>query len=108
MLVNTLLRVVARCCVVEEKNSVQAASKEGLPPRSGQITQNGHCNGISTLEVSAQLKVMNASADNGNKQNLPGATLQKHLGIEPSFVADWLEIAWEELELKERVGAGTF
>ncbi|XP_062226692.1 serine/threonine-protein kinase CTR1-like isoform X2 [Phragmites australis] len=99
---------VARCSVVEEKNSVQAANKEGLLPKCGQITQNGHCNGISTLEVSAQLKVMGIGAENGNKENVPGATLPKRLSIEPSFAVDWLEIPWEELELKERVGAGSF
>uniref|UniRef100_A0A0A9CYM2 non-specific serine/threonine protein kinase n=1 Tax=Arundo donax TaxID=35708 RepID=A0A0A9CYM2_ARUDO len=98
----------ARCSVVEEKNSIQVASKEGLPPKCGQITQNGHCNGVSTFEVSAQLKVMDIGAGNGNKENVPGATLPKRLSIEPSLAVDWLEISWEELELKERVGAGSF
>lgn len=50
---------------------------------------------------------MDISVENGNKENVPGATLPKHLSIEPSFAVDWLEISWEELELKERVGAGT-
>ncbi|RCV35342.1 hypothetical protein SETIT_7G232900v2 [Setaria italica] len=98
---------VARCCVVEE-NSVQVASKEGLLPKCGQITENGNCNGISVLDVSAQLKAMDISAENGNKENVPGATLLTRLTIEPSFAVDWLEISWEELELKERVGAGSF
>jgi hypothetical protein len=90
-----------------EENSIQVASKEGLLPKCGQITQNGNCNGISVLDVSAQLKAMDISVENGNKENVPGATLPKHLSIEPSFAVDWLEISWEELELKERVGAGT-
>nr|CAB3488221.1 unnamed protein product [Digitaria exilis] len=94
---------VARCGVVEE-NFVQVASKEDLLPKCGQITQNGNCNGISVLDVSAQLKAIDISVENGNKENLPGATLPKRLNIEPSFAADWLEISWEELELKERAG----
>jgi tRNA A-37 threonylcarbamoyl transferase component Bud32 len=95
---------VDRCCVVEE-NSVQVASKEGMLPK---IAQNGHCNGISMLDLAAQLKAIDISAENGNKENIPGATLPKSLSIEPSFAVDWLEISWEELELKERVGAGSF
>ncbi|CAN6229498.1 unnamed protein product [Urochloa humidicola] len=108
---NTLLSnsqySVARCCVVEE-NSVQVASKESLPPKISQITQNGNCNGISVLDVSAQLKAMDIGAENGNKENIAGATVPKRLSIEPSLAVDWLEISWEELELKERVGAGSF
>ncbi|XP_039820274.1 serine/threonine-protein kinase CTR1-like isoform X2 [Panicum virgatum] len=98
---------VARCSVAEE-NSVQVASKEGLLPNCGQITQNGNCNGISMVDISVQLKAMDISAENCNKEDIPGATLPKCLSIEPSFAADWLEISWEELELKERVGAGSF
>jgi serine/threonine protein kinase len=88
-----------------EENSVQVASKEGMLPK---IAQNGHCNGISMLDLAAQLKAIDISAENGNKENIPGATLPKSLSIEPSFAVDWLEISWEELELKERVGAGSF
>ncbi|KAJ1272719.1 hypothetical protein BS78_06G223900 [Paspalum vaginatum] len=98
---------VARCCIVEE-NSLQVASKEGLLPKCGQITQNGYCNGISTLEGAAQLEAMNIGADNGNKEIVPSATLPKRLSIESPFGADWLEISWEELDLKERVGSGSF
>jgi hypothetical protein len=87
-----------------EENSVQVASKEGMLPK---IAQNGNCNGISMLDLAAQLKAIDISAENGNKENIPGVTLPKSLSIEPSFAVDWLEISWEELELKERVGAGT-
>lgn len=108
ILINTLLNVAARLCVVEEKNSVRAAGREGLHPKYGEITQNGHCNGVSALEVSAaQLKVIDIGNANGNKENLLGASLQQRLRLEPSLAPDWLEISWEELELKERVGAGT-
>jgi len=103
---NPILLIVSRCSVVEG-NSVQVASKEGLLPKCGPITQNGNCNGISMLDVSVQLKAVDISPENGSKENIPGATLPKCLSIEPSFAADWLEISWEELELKERVGAGT-
>lgn len=88
-----------------ENNSVQVASKEELV--RGQITQNGNCNGVSNLQVSEQFKAMDIGAENGNKENVPGTTLPESLSIEPPFAVDWLEISWEELDLKERVGAGT-
>lgn len=91
-----------------ENSSAQVArSKEDLVPKCGQITQNGNCNGVSVLQVSMQLKAMDIGAENGNKENVPGADLPKPMSIEPPFAVDWLEISWEELELKERVGAGT-
>ncbi|WVZ87062.1 hypothetical protein U9M48_033757 [Paspalum notatum var. saurae] len=98
---------VARSCVVKD-SSVHIASKEGLLPKCGQITQNGNCNGKSTLEVAAQLEAMNIGAENGNKAIVPIAALPKQLSIESHFAADWLEISWEELDLKERVGSGSF
>ncbi|KAL6651351.1 hypothetical protein ACP70R_010276 [Stipagrostis hirtigluma subsp. patula] len=108
---NTMLRnsgcSAGRCCIVEE-NSDPVVSKEGLLPKGHQVTQNGNCNGISAFEMSAQLKLMDIGAENSNKENNLGATLPKRLCIEPSFAVDWLEISWEELELKERVGAGSF
>ncbi|ONM14054.1 Protein kinase superfamily protein [Zea mays] len=99
---------VARCRVVENSSAQVARSKEDLVPKCGQITQNGNCNGVSVLQVSMQLKAMDIGAENGNKENVPGADLPKPMSIEPPFAVDWLEISWEELELKERVGAGSF
>ncbi|KAL5213895.1 hypothetical protein ABZP36_003047 [Zizania latifolia] len=76
---------VAKYCVAEEKSPVQVASNEAMRPRCGQITQNDSCNDTAAFDVLHQLKAM-----------------------EPSFTVDWLEISWDELELKERVGAGSF
>uniref|UniRef100_A0A0E0DI61 non-specific serine/threonine protein kinase n=1 Tax=Oryza meridionalis TaxID=40149 RepID=A0A0E0DI61_9ORYZ len=101
---------VAKYCVAEEKSSVQVATKEAILPKCGQITQNGNCNNnsMAVFEVSKQMKAMEISSENGVKENISTATPLKRLSIEPSFCADWLEISWDELELKERVGAGSF
>lgn len=37
----------------------------------------------------------------------PNVALPKYLSLEPSLAMDWLEISWDELEIKERIGAGT-
>ncbi|PKI73478.1 hypothetical protein CRG98_006059, partial [Punica granatum] len=38
----------------------------------------------------------------------PDATIPRYLNLEPSLAMDWLEISWDELHIKERVGAGSF
>lgn len=38
----------------------------------------------------------------------PDVTIPRYLNLEPSLAMDWLEIAWDELHIKERVGAGIF
>ncbi|KAF5195260.1 serine/threonine-protein kinase CTR1-like, partial [Thalictrum thalictroides] len=38
----------------------------------------------------------------------PIFTNPKYLNLEPSLAMDWLEISWDELLIKERVGAGSF
>lgn len=35
-------------------------------------------------------------------------TVPRYLTIEPSLAMDWLEISWDELHIKERIGAGSF
>lgn len=34
--------------------------------------------------------------------------IPRYLNLEPSLAMDWLEISWDELRIKERVGAGNF
>ncbi|KAJ0024667.1 hypothetical protein Pint_08499 [Pistacia integerrima] len=38
----------------------------------------------------------------------PATTNARYLNLEPSLAMDWLEIGWDELHIKERVGAGSF
>ncbi|GAA0166821.1 non-receptor serine/threonine protein kinase [Lithospermum erythrorhizon] len=37
-----------------------------------------------------------------------GAITPRYLTLEPSLASDWLEISWDELRIKERIGAGSF
>ncbi|VFQ99013.1 unnamed protein product [Cuscuta campestris] len=43
-----------------------------------------------------------------NQEKHSDATIPKYLNLEPSLAMDWLEISWDELHIKERVGAGSF
>ncbi|XP_051150642.1 serine/threonine-protein kinase CTR1-like isoform X2 [Andrographis paniculata] len=36
------------------------------------------------------------------------AVIPRYLNLEPSLAMDWLEISWDELHIKERIGAGSF
>ncbi|KAL2498108.1 Protein kinase superfamily protein [Abeliophyllum distichum] len=38
----------------------------------------------------------------------PAAVIPRNSNIEPSLSMDWLEISWNELRIKERVGVGSF
>lgn len=38
----------------------------------------------------------------------PSVTVPRYLTIEPSLAMDWLEISWDELHIKERIGAGNY
>ncbi|KZV57514.1 hypothetical protein F511_32342 [Dorcoceras hygrometricum] len=35
-------------------------------------------------------------------------TVPRYLNLEPSLAMDWLEISWDDLHIKERIGAGSF
>jgi len=41
-------------------------------------------------------------------ENQGAGNIPRYLNIEPSLAMDWLEIPWDDLRIKERVGAGKF
>ncbi|PNX99069.1 serine/threonine-protein kinase CTR1-like protein, partial [Trifolium pratense] len=43
-----------------------------------------------------------------NKDYLPDGSIPRYVNLEPSLAMDWLEISWDDLRIKERVGAGSF
>ncbi|AES98273.2 putative protein kinase TKL-CTR1-DRK-2 family [Medicago truncatula] len=40
--------------------------------------------------------------------NQGAGDIPKYVNLEPSLAMDWLEISWDELRIKERIGAGSF
>ncbi|XP_054796181.1 serine/threonine-protein kinase CTR1 isoform X2 [Prosopis cineraria] len=50
------------------------------------------------------------SVDSGleNRDHFSAGNIPRYLNLEPSLAMDWLEISWDELRIKERVGAGSF
>ncbi|KAL2527844.1 Protein kinase superfamily protein [Forsythia ovata] len=51
------------------------------------------------------MKVKNRLLDH---EKHPATVIPRYLDLEPSLAMDWLEISWDELHIKERVGAGSF
>ncbi|CAL0305608.1 unnamed protein product [Lupinus luteus] len=39
---------------------------------------------------------------------LPAGSIPRYVNLEPSLAMDWLEISWDDLRIKECVGAGSF
>ncbi|KAK7275851.1 hypothetical protein RIF29_16977 [Crotalaria pallida] len=46
--------------------------------------------------------------DNNRLENQGAGNIPRYLDLEPSLAMDWLEISWDDLRIKERIGAGSF
>ncbi|KAJ3693496.1 hypothetical protein LUZ60_008976 [Juncus effusus] len=67
------------------------------------------------VEVTRQLKLMEVSSSIKEETQTQMDLVHtgnrappNYLSIEPSLAMDWLEISWDELQLRERIGAGSF
>ncbi|KAK8552126.1 hypothetical protein V6N13_120549 [Hibiscus sabdariffa] len=58
------------------------------------------------LPSQADLEEIGVELD--NRGRFSAVTIPKYINLEPSLAMDWLEISWDELHIKERVGAGSF
>ncbi|XP_023634673.1 serine/threonine-protein kinase CTR1 isoform X2 [Capsella rubella] len=59
-------------------------------------------------DLSVEAEITEADTRKDRKGRLPVDAISPYLNIEPSLASDWLEVAWNELHIKERVGAGSF
>ncbi|KAL8261515.1 hypothetical protein R6Q59_025564 [Mikania micrantha] len=67
------------------------------------------CEAVETpkLKSGQSNQLLKVESDGKCRGNFP-ATATRYLNLEPSLAMDWLEIAWDELHIKERIGAGSF
>jgi len=56
--------------------------------------------------LSVEPEIVEADTRKDKKGRLPVDAISPYLTIEPSLASDWLEVSWNELHIKERVGAG--
>ncbi|CAL5385754.1 unnamed protein product [Camellia sinensis] len=52
--------------------------------------------------------LMEVKSELENQGIFPKITVPRYLNLEPSLAMDWLEISWDDLHIKERIGAGSF
>ncbi|KAA3476619.1 serine/threonine-protein kinase CTR1-like [Gossypium australe] len=103
-----------------------------LETAAGSTLNSGHCrdkvakeqtlkeeigvSGSPVVKSEKQLKVNLPSqsdleeigAELDNQGRFSTVSIPRYLHLEPSLAMDWLEISWDELRIKERVGAGSF
>ncbi|XP_074576572.1 serine/threonine-protein kinase CTR1 [Curcuma longa] len=60
----------------------------------------------SEMEASKQFNLKPNDSMAEKKGNSTRAC--RYLNLEPSLAMDWLEISWDELDIKEQIGAGSF
>lgn len=61
----------------------------------------------SVLQISAKSSIVEVESKRESWGKHPSEAIPRYLNIEPSLAMDWLEISWDDLHIKERVGAGT-
>ncbi|CAH8384634.1 unnamed protein product [Eruca vesicaria subsp. sativa] len=59
-------------------------------------------------DLPVEPEIAEAETRKDKKGRIPVDAISPFLSIEPSLASDWLEISWDELHIKERVGAGSF
>ncbi|XVE60613.1 hypothetical protein DITRI_Ditri05aG0142200 [Diplodiscus trichospermus] len=60
------------------------------------------------VNLPSQSDLEEIGAELDNRGRFSAVTIPRYLTLEPSLAMDWLEISWDELHIKERVGAGSF
>ncbi|KAG5541896.1 hypothetical protein RHGRI_021658 [Rhododendron griersonianum] len=64
--------------------------------------------GIRQPLLHAQSDLIEVKTEVENQGIFHKVSIPRYLNLEPSLAMDWLEISWDELHIKERIGAGSF
>ncbi|XP_044475745.1 serine/threonine-protein kinase CTR1-like [Mangifera indica] len=88
-----------------EENIIQHSDKKEIMA-SGSSIRNKVVKPPKTNLSSQLVKKDESKLDKQGK--FPTTTIPRYLNLEPSLAMDWLEVSWDELHIKERVGAGSF
>ncbi|KAG6699236.1 hypothetical protein I3842_08G057700 [Carya illinoinensis] len=98
------LHEYSRLC--EDKVVIQQTYKENIFASGSAVIENSIKQPKLSLSSQSDLKEVDIMLENQGR--FPAVTIPKYLNLEPSLAIDWLEISWDELHIKERVGAGSF
>ncbi|XP_043711725.1 serine/threonine-protein kinase CTR1-like isoform X2 [Telopea speciosissima] len=89
-----------------DKDLTCAICKEGLVAKQSPVM----CGSIEQpkIQLCSQTELREIESKPENRGGFDHGTVPRYLNIEPSLAMDWLEISWDELQIKERIGAGSF
>ncbi|XVF36576.1 hypothetical protein REPUB_Repub19eG0069200 [Reevesia pubescens] len=82
----------------------QTLRKEIIVSGSSEVKNVKHLK----LNLPSQSDLEEIGAELDSQGRFSAVTIPRYLILEPSLAMDWLEISWDELHIKERVGAGSF
>ncbi|KAL2339982.1 hypothetical protein Fmac_007922 [Flemingia macrophylla] len=83
---------------------VQETSNNEIIVNGSSVLKSTYKQSIHGLSNKSELKQVGIE----NQGCLPAGNIPRYVNLEPSLAMDWLEISWEDLRIKERVGAGSF
>jgi hypothetical protein len=89
----------------EDKVAIQQTYNEEIFVSGSPVIENSIKQPKVSLSSRPNLKDVDSRLEYQGR--FPDATIPKYLNLEPSLAMDWLEISWDELHIKERIGAGT-
>lgn len=88
---------------IESKLVVQSSNRKDIVVLDSKISKN------ATNRLESSLAIRSGFEERAGKvesRKSPIVTVPRYVNLEPSLAMDWLEISWDELHIKERVGAG--
>ncbi|CBI19282.3 hypothetical protein VitviT2T_027333 [Vitis vinifera] len=92
--------------IAGEKIVIQQAHKKEIALSGSPITSKALKQPKVSLSSKSNIKEVEGRLENRGRFHT--VTIPRYLNLEPSLAMDWLEISWDELHIKERVGAGSF
>jgi microcompartment protein CcmL/EutN len=90
----------------EDTVMVQEASNNEIIVTGGSVVKSIFKQCILSSSCQSEFKQVDNRIE--NQDYLPDGSIPRYVNLEPSLAMDWLEISWDDLRIKERVGAGTF
>jgi len=90
----------------EDAVVLQETSSNEVIVTGGSVVKSTFKKCILSSSCQSELKQVDNRIE--NQDYLPAGNIPRYVNLEPSLSMDWLEISWNDLRIKERVGAGTF
>lgn len=96
------------CSMSRDENVVIGQGYKNEIAMSGNSVVRAAGMQIAKLTLPAKTSLKDVESRPKKCGRCPAGGHSRYLNLEPSLATDWLEISWDELHIKERVGAGSF